>query len=117
MGWTGHLMEKKMSKTSIKKFVKDELEKGGYNVLSLIVKGDNHYSLVETINGETFAVNTIAYCAKRPNPDSPYKWELMVKDVNPFGDNQAPISLVRGLMKANGSTPELEFWMTVIKNK
>ena len=48
MGWTGHLMEKKMSKTSIKKFVKDDLEKGGYNVLSLIVKGDNHYSLLET---------------------------------------------------------------------
>lgn len=117
MGWDGHMMESKMSKATIKDFVKDSMTINGHKVIKLIAKGNSHYMLVETKDGDTVIHNTIAYCHKFEGHNSNLKWELMVKDVNPFGDKQTPISLVRGLMKANGSTPELESWITAIKNK
>lgn len=117
MGWTGMMMEKKMNKTSIKDFIKSDIEGEGHKVVKMIVKGECHYMLVEMNNGETIAVNTIAYCDKAMNfsPNSPYKWEFMYKDVNPMYDKNTPISIVRGLISTNGSTPELEDWLESIK--
>lgn len=115
MGWTGMMMESKMSKPAIKDFVKSDIEKEGHKVVKMIVRGECHYMLVEMTNGETILHNTIAYCDKVGSNKDSFRWELMYKDVNPIFEVNTPISLVRALMKVNGSTPELEQWLESIK--